>query len=124
MQYILFVILSFLIGTILFYLSNNKCEPFTIGNDIQISQNLNLIESDDCECYNLSSSGCNDRDDCFLIDFSHPYSPNTYECIALDGSDCWRQTAEKCEILIKQTNKNPSVCKVTGLSYPDYQCIK
>ena len=45
MQYILFVILSFLIGTILFYLSNNKCEPFTIGNDIQISQNLNLTES-------------------------------------------------------------------------------
>ena len=48
MQYILFVILSFLIGTILFYLSNNKCEPFTIGNDIQISKNLNLTES--CEC--------------------------------------------------------------------------
>ena len=38
--------MSFLIGTILFYLSNNICEPFTIGNDIQISQNL--TESDDC----------------------------------------------------------------------------
>jgi len=49
MQYILFVILSFLIGTILFYLSNNICEPFTIGNDIQISQNLNLTESP-CDC--------------------------------------------------------------------------
>jgi len=50
MQYILFVILSFLIGTILFYLSNNKCEPFTIGNDIQLSQNLNLTSKSPCEC--------------------------------------------------------------------------
>jgi len=50
MQYILFVILSFLIGTILFYLSNNICEPFTIGNDIQISQNLNLTSKSPCEC--------------------------------------------------------------------------
>ena len=50
MQYILFVILSFLIGTILFYLSNNKCEPFTIGNDIQISQHLNLTSKSPCEC--------------------------------------------------------------------------
>ena len=50
MQYILFVILSFLIGTILFYLSNNICEPFTIGNDIQLSQNLNLTSKSPCEC--------------------------------------------------------------------------
>ena len=41
------------------YLSNNICEPFTIGNDIQISENLNSVG------INVDVSDVTGAGDCF-----------------------------------------------------------